>query len=88
MRAKLSTRELDYAAIKEHLANQRRAKEQQIDNLPDEDQIMQLEDPDEMLWTKQFYAAISSHMDEAHRLVQYDTFMDEMRASKKLRVSS
>ena len=87
-RDKLSARGLDYPAIKAHLEAQRKAKDQQVDQLPDEDEFMAFDDPEEIKWAKQFYAAVSSHRDEAHRMVQYDTFIEEMRENKRLRSSS
>ena len=72
-KAKLFDRELDYATLKEFLDGERKKRQQDDDRLPGEEVFMEFEDPEELIWTKQFYAAINSHKDEAHRLVPVRT---------------
>ena len=52
--------------------------------LPDEEELAKL-DPQDSTWTKMYYAAASANSDIAHRLVDYGTYMEEMRAAKRQR---
>ena len=40
-------------------------------------------DPQDNQWTKMYFAAANANSEVAYRMVDYDTYMEEMRAAKR-----
>ena len=81
---KIPTRSLDWDAIRQQLETQRKSKNQKLDVLPTEEEMAKL-DPQDNQWTKMYFAVAHANSEVAHRMVDYDKYMEEMRAAKRQR---
>ena len=78
----IPTRSLDWDAIRVQLEAQRKSKNQKLDDLPTEEQMARL-DPQDHQWTKMYFAVAHANSEVAHRMVDYSTYMEGMRAAKR-----